>query len=173
MEKEKPDFAQVYEECYSYVYNYIYSQILHRENTEDLVSDVFMKAMTHYDSYNPEKASPKTWLCNIARNTLIDKYRKNARTQISSLDDEDAVEPSYMDEYQVLKDPINQEVYQILSRLSPEERELISMIYGQGLKNPEIGEILGINAKAVSERHRRLLQKCRFLEAGKDSSDFF
>ena len=173
MMKEKPDFGQVYEDYYSYVYNYIYTQILHRENTEDLVSDIFMKAMTHYDSYDPSKASPKTWLCNIARNTLIDKYRKDATRQTSSLDAEDAVEPSYEDEYQALKDPINQEVYQILTKLSPEERELISMIYGQDMKNPEIAKVLGISAKAVSERHRRLLQKCRFLEAGKDSHDFF
>jgi DNA-directed RNA polymerase specialized sigma24 family protein len=46
------------------------------------------------------------------------------------------------------------------------------MIYFQNLSNPEIGEILGINAKAVSERHRRLLAKCRKLEAGKSLSDF-
>ena len=37
------------------------------------------------------------------------------------------------------------------------------MIYVQELKNPQIGEILGINAKAVSERHRRVLMKCRKL----------
>jgi DNA-directed RNA polymerase specialized sigma24 family protein len=31
------------------------------------------------------------------------------------------------------------------------------------MKNGEIAEVLGINAKAVSERHRRLLVKCRQL----------
>ena len=46
------------------------------------------------------------------------------------------------------------------------------MIYVQELKNPQIGEILGINAKAVSERHRRLLAKLRTMEKGKSSSDF-
>ena len=35
--REKPDFAQVYEQEYSYVYNYIYMQVMHRENAEDLV----------------------------------------------------------------------------------------------------------------------------------------
>ena len=46
------------------------------------------------------------------------------------------------------------------------------MIYVQELKNPQIGEILGINAKAVSERHRRLLAKLRAMEKGKSSGDF-
>lgn len=34
--RNKPDFAEVYEQEYSYVYNYIYMQVMHRENTEDL-----------------------------------------------------------------------------------------------------------------------------------------
>ncbi len=168
--RNKPDFAEVYEQEYSYVYNYIYMQVMHRENTEDLVSDIFIRAMSHYDSFDPSKASVRTWLCTIARNCLIDYYRKNGRRKTENLDD--APEPSASDEYDILKNPINKEVYRLLSLLSDEERELINMIYIQELKNPQIGEILGINAKAVSERHRRLLAKLRNMEKGKNSGDF-
>ena len=63
-------------------------------------------------------------------------------------------------------------MYRLLEQLSPEERELLTMIYVQEMKNPEIGEVLGINAKAVSERHRRLLAKLRAMEKGKESGDF-
>ena len=45
----KQKFEDIYDQNYSYVYNYIYMQVLHRQNTEDIVSDVFMKAYTHYD----------------------------------------------------------------------------------------------------------------------------
>ena len=168
--RDKPDFAEVYERDYSYVYNYIYMLVMHRENTEDLVSDVFMKAMAHYDGFDPAKASTRTWLCTIARNCLIDYFRKNGRRKTENL--EDAPEPSAVDEYEILKNPINKEVYRLLEQLSPEERELLTMIYVQELKNPQIGEILGINAKAVSERHRRLLAKLRAMEAGRESGDF-
>ena len=71
-----------------------------------------------------------------------------------------------------MMNPVNREAYEILSKLNDNERELIAMIYFQGLSNPEIGQILGINAKAVSERHRRLLAKCRKLEGDKKLSDF-
>ena len=168
--RNKPDFAEVYEQEYSYVYNYIYMQVMHRENTEDLVSDIFMRAMSQYDSFDPSKASVRTWLCTIARNCLIDYFRKNGRRKTENLDD--APEPSAVDEYEILKNPVNQEVYRLLEKLSDEERELLSMIYVQELKNPQIGEILGINAKAVSERHRRLLAKLRAMEKGKSSGDF-
>ncbi|MBR1900243.1 MAG: hypothetical protein IJ820_04170, partial [Lachnospiraceae bacterium] len=47
----KEPFVVVYEKYFSDIYNYIYGQILHRERAEDLVSEVFIKAMTHYDSF--------------------------------------------------------------------------------------------------------------------------
>ena len=168
--RNKPDFAEVYEQEYSYLYNYVYMQVMHRENTEDLISEIFMRAMTHYDGFDPSKASVRTWLCTIARNCLIDYFRKNGRRKTENLDD--APEPSEMDQYDILKNPINQEVYRLLEKLSDDERELLSMIYVQELKNPQIGQILGINAKAVSERHRRLLAKLRAMEKGKNSGDF-
>ncbi len=161
---EKEPFEVVYEKYFSDIYNYIYGQILHRERSEDLVSDIFIKAMTNYDRFDPSRASVRTWLTNIARNTLIDDYRKNSIRKNVSLDDEDNyVEPSYEDEYKVLKEDDEREVYRILSLLSEGERELAGMIYFQNMKNDEIGAILGINAKAVSERRRRLLAKCRKL----------
>ena len=160
----KESFEIVYEKYFSDIYNFIYGQILHRERAEDLVSDVFVKAMTNYERFDPSRASVRTWLTNIARNTLIDDYRKNSIRKSVSLDDEDNyTEPSYEDEYKVLKEDDEREVYRILSLLSETERELAGMIYFQNMKNNEIGEILGINAKAVSERRRRLLAKCRKL----------
>ena len=163
MDTEKLTFEEVYEKYFSDIYNFIYGQILHRERAEDLVSDIFIKAMTNYDKYNPMRASVRTWLTNIARNALIDEYRKSGKRNHVSLDDEEAsfVEPSYEDEYQVFKEDSEKEVYQILALLNDGERELMGMIYFQKMKNEQIGEVLGINAKAVSERHRRLLVKCR------------
>ena len=160
----KESFEIVYEKYFSDIYNFIYGQILHRERAEDLVSDTFLKAMTNYDRFDPARASVRMWLTNIARNTLIDDYRKSSIRNHASLDDDESyIEPSYEDEYKVLKEDDEREVYRILSLLSEQERELATMIYFQNMKNDEIGVILGINAKAVSERRRRLLAKCRKL----------
>ena len=164
MNTEKEPFEAVYEKFFSNIYNFIYGQILHRERAEDLVSDIFIKAMTHYDSFEPTRASVKTWLTNIARNALIDEYRKGSlRNHVSLDDEENVIEPSYEDEYEIFQQEDQREVYELLTKLSDTERELISMIYFQKMKNEEVGAVLGINAKAVSERHRRVLMKCRKL----------
>ena len=162
-------FEQVYGRYFSDIYNFVYAQLLHKERSEDLVSDVFIKAYTHYDSFDPSRASVRTWLTNIARNTIIDEYRKKSGKDQVSLDDEDSnIDPMYEDEYEIFQEDREKEVYKILSKLSDEERELLSMIYFQEMKNDEIAKVLGINAKAVSARHHRLLKKCKEMEAGVD-----
>ena len=170
---EKETFEVVYEENFSYIYNYVYGQLLHREKSEDLVSDIFMKAMTHYEQFDPSRASVKTWLTNIARNTVIDEFRRSGKRSNVSLDDEDnPIDPSYEDEYEVLKEDTQKDVYRLLSHLSEPERELLVMVYFENMKNDQIGSVLGINSKAVSERHRRLLVKCRKI-AGEIGIDGF
>ena len=173
MNTSKETFEEVYEKHFSGIYNYIYGQILHRERAEDLVSDIFIKAMNNYDRFDPTRASVKTWLTNIARNALIDEYRKSSLRNHASLDDEEAnyTEPSKEDEYQVFQDATAQEVKELLEKLTPGERDLLGMIYFQNMKNEEIGIVLGINAKAVSERHRRVLRKCRRLAEDGDLAD--
>jgi len=120
--------------------------------------------MAHYDEYDPQKASVRTWLTRIARNAVIDEFRKRALRNHLSLDDEEnMIEPSYEDEYGIFQEDARREVSRLFAKLKPEERELLGMIYFQHMKNEEVGSVLGINAKAVSERHRRLLRKCRKL----------
>ena len=162
-EKEKAPFEEVYEEQFSNIYNFVYGQVLHRERAEDLVSDIFIKAMTHYDSYDPSKASVRTWLTNIARNTLIDEFRKlgTRGAQLSLDDEENEIDPSFEDEYQIYEEEQVRDVQTLLSKLKPEERELLTMIYFENMSNEEIASVLGINAKAVSARHHRLLDRCR------------
>ncbi len=155
----RPSFEQVYLEQYSYIYNYVYMRLLHRENTEDVVSSVFTKAMTHYDEYNSSLSSIRTWLCNIARNTITDFYRLKANQAHADIDD--IVEPGVEDEYDLLSDSINQQLFRILSHLPDSDREFLALRYRQELSNEEIGAILNISPKAVSERYRRLLAKCR------------
>jgi RNA polymerase sigma-70 factor (ECF subfamily) len=157
--EQKPAFEQVYLDNYSYIYNYVYMRLLHRENTEDIVSSVFTKAMTHYDSYNSSLSSIRTWLCNIARNTVTDFFRlKRNQTHV---DIDDIVEPGVEDEYNLLTDAINQKLFKILSHLPDSDREFLALRYNKELSNEEIGKILNISPKAVSERYRRLLAKCR------------
>ncbi len=171
MAQTKLTFESVYKENFSYVYNVIYMRLLHKETAEDLTSQTFLNAYSHFDSFDGTKASARTWLCSIARNLTIDHFRR-AAIRPDTLT-EKLPETPVEDEYEVLKDPINEEVRYLLSVAREEERELISLRYGMDLSPSEISKILGISPKAVSERLRRLIEKCRKIEKKRNVIDIF
>lgn len=159
---EKTTFAQLYEDNYKALYNYVYMRLLHRQEAEDIVSDVFMKALDAYDTYDPAVSSERTWLFRIAKNRLTDYYRRRAINPVQVMEDEAlSAIPGEDRELEAIQDDTNRIVYCVLKELRDEEREILLMRYIQGLKNPEIARELGIAEKAVSERIRRALAKCR------------
>ena len=154
-------FEEVYMDNYKPLYNYIYMQLLHRQDAEDIFSEVFIKAMDAYESYNPFAASEKTWLFRIAKNSLIDYYRHNAANPVNMAEDEELATVPYDDpELEAIEDDTNRIVYLVLKQLRAEEREILLMRHIRLMKNPEIAQELGITEKAVSECIRRVLIKC-------------
>lgn len=158
-------FEQVYEIYYDKVFNFVYMRMLHREDAEDVTEDTFIKAMNSYDSYDPGKASYITWLCTIARNSMIDHVRKAHSDKIVPFDetfDKGAVDK----ELESLTDDTQKRVAQILAHLRPDERELLSMRYGLEMDYSQIAKIVGIEPKTAAKRVERLLKKCREIDGG-------
>lgn len=160
----KKPFDEVFREFYKPLYNYVYMQLLCRQDAEDIVSETFTRAYRAYESYQPSIASEKTWLFRIAKNLLVDYYRRRAASPERQADDEELnAVPADGDEYAEIEEDTNRIVYLVLRQLRTEEREILLMRYVKDMKNPEIASELGISAKSVSERIRRALAKCRKL----------
>ena len=173
MGENKLSFQQVYSENFSYVYNYVYMRTGHRETAEDLTSQTFLNALSHYDSYDPGKAGIRTWLCTIARN-LTTNHMTSSHVRLETGIDEESSQSffSYEDEYEILKDDATKEVARLLSMLSDEERNLISMRFGLELEIKDIAAALDITENAVRKRIKKILVKCAAFEEGHDLSEF-
>lgn len=57
-----------------------------RESAEDILQDVYIKVWNRAGRFDPERASPITWLCAIARNTAIDWRRASGKPVMLSED---------------------------------------------------------------------------------------
>lgn len=77
---------RLYEEKYFFIYHYIYHKIGNREEAEDLVADIFLKAAHGLDQGRSQE-STHHWLYLIMRATLSDYWRAYYRASISSLDE--------------------------------------------------------------------------------------
>ena len=129
-----------------------------RGQAEELVQDVFTRVWRRADSYDPERASFRTWLYGIARNAIVDlKRRQSVRPALAvhEPDDQPAVDDSF--EHALLSWQVNS----ALERLTPDHRQVIRLAHFQGLTLREISEQTGIPLGTVKSRTSYALRALR------------
>ena len=80
------EFQTFYQEKFTLIYRYVYSQVGKREETEDLTSEIFLKAVSGI-KYEHSPQSRHRWLYLIARTTIANYWRAHYRLPMSSLDE--------------------------------------------------------------------------------------
>src|SRR4051812_45326113 len=60
------------------LFGFAYNALGERGVAEELVQEVFTRAWRHAERYDPERASVRTWLYQIARHAIIDARRRAA-----------------------------------------------------------------------------------------------
>lgn len=126
-------------------------------DTEDIVSEAYLKATRAFDSFDPSRARFSTWVITIAKNCMISHWRKVHPTL--SEDEVSFAEFSVGDESGNVDNTMF--VQQLLTFLNDEERELIALKYRDGLRNVDIAEELGMNASTVSTKLANAIAKMR------------
>lgn len=166
-----PSIEEVYEQFFPKVYSYVFYKLLHKEETEDLVSRVFLKIVQNLHRYDARKASIGTWVFTIVDNALIDYYRR--RRLNLSIDDEasgvaGALRVDFDAQLEQIAAPERRAVYRVLATLPERERTFIYYKYFERMTNREIARRMGMNEStvgAILSRTRAKLKK-RFLDEG-------
>lgn len=68
-------FQQIYESTKSFVYNTVYKMVLNKQESEDLMHDVYVKVYEKRSTYNKEY-SINTWINRIAVNHVINHLNR-------------------------------------------------------------------------------------------------
>lgn len=152
-------FTQLYDLYLPKIYQFIYFKTQHKETAEDLTSLTFMKALKHIEKCNPQKGSFKTWLYQIARNTVIDHYRSLHPTQ--DLEDAWSLRDSTDLERETDHQLKLEKVKAYLTKLKPEQRELILLRVWGGHSFAEIGEMMGKTEASCKMAFKRTIEKLR------------
>lgn len=147
------DFGSLYD-CYiKKIYDFIYYKTLNKEVAEDICSEVFMKALKNINQFT--EGSFGAWLYAIARNAVIDHYRRN----VDVSDIEDCWDLSDGEDFLGLIDS-NLKVEAIkkaMFDLRIEERELLIMRLWLDLPFKEMAQQLNKTEGAVKMSFNRAL----------------
>ena len=159
-----PDFSEWFHDHQPTVYRYVRFRVATREAAEDVTSEVFMKALRSLGRYDPNRASPRTWLLRIARNAVTDhlralKRRGSLHVSLDRIPDLVADIPS-QDE-RIIKQERIQLLLNAAKTLRSGDQEVVSLRYGGGLSNGEIADALGISHNAVAVRLHRALSRLK------------
>ncbi|MGP4073011.1 RNA polymerase sigma factor [Piscibacillus sp. B03] len=126
-------------------------------DVEDLVQDVFIKAINNFDSFKGN-SSPKTWLISIARNLAIDEARKKKRQDwrklIDTYDTENEESPE--DVYQTTEEKAL--LYEAIHTLKPNYRDVIILRGIEELSIKEAADVLNWTENKVRITFYRALK---------------
>jgi RNA polymerase sigma-70 factor (ECF subfamily) len=150
------------------IYNLCYRFAGSPAEAQDLTQDVFIKMYRTLKSYDVERGALMTWVTTIARNLLVDHFRKSKQERIT--DSLDAA-PSEQENATPLMDQIQDKgpapdagvstretkemVHRGLQKLSPELREAVVLRDLQDMDYREIATVLKVPEGTVKSRINR------------------
>lgn len=164
--KQDPEaFAALYDKYVQRIYRFVYFKVGSQAEAEDVTSEVWLKAW-NYVQEQREIGSFSGLLYRIARNAIIDLYRKKAaRPGEATALGEAGLELSdggrwYAD---VSARADTERIVEFLKKLKHEYREVITLRYIDELSVEEIAAIMGKGQLAVRVTLHRALKRLRGL----------
>lgn len=150
------------------------------QDPEDLVQDVFVRVIKGAHTFNPQRASFRTWMFRIARNRCIDVIRRKERLRWIPMgrkaqqDNEERLAEEYAvvdqrdsAEGSMIRTSVIEAVRDCINKLTSEdEKRAIVLYYLGGKVYREIGDILGESlsmarnrVKSAQEKVKRCLER--------------
>ena len=144
------------------IYSYLHLSVGNRHDAEDLTTQTFLKMLEAIGRFRWQSAPFSAWLFRIAHNLAIDHFRAGRRVQAEDEVPEVAGQEESSAEQQAMDSLGQAGMLALIARLSPEQRQVLTLKFLFGFANAEVAGILGKTEGAVkSLQHRALatLQK--------------
>jgi RNA polymerase sigma-70 factor (ECF subfamily) len=153
---DKEAFGRLVEAYQIPVYNLAYRMLSNRGEAEEAAQEVFIRAYTKLDTYDPRRKF-STWILSITSNYCIDLIRKR-RALLLSIDHPLPPHPALMSdradgpEAQTVAGETEDFVQALLDELPEDYRQTVVLRYWYELSYQEIAEIMDTTVSAIKSR---------------------
>ncbi|EET62667.1 RNA polymerase factor sigma-70 [Marvinbryantia formatexigens DSM 14469] len=157
------------EQRYEKLIRYIAVTILRGRDTvvEECINDVYLKLWNHAAEFDCRKASFKTYLKAVTRNTALNHLRKLRRLEeLEGLDEEDTLQSEYIDYSQgpeqkmIFREEV-EALRRVLAGLKQKDREIVLRRFYYLQSTRQIAMGMGMSENAVDSKLSRLKKKIR------------
>jgi len=154
-------FGALYDYYLPRIYRFVLFKVQGREQAEDITQHTFLKAWENIRGYKPQGHPFGSWLYRIARNTVIDHYRK----QGAHLDIQEVSPESLgVDNTLVAKLEIKiqwEEVIDAIGELKEVEQDVLIMRFVEDMPHIEVAKAVDKSESAVKVIQHRALKKLK------------
>jgi RNA polymerase sigma-70 factor (ECF subfamily) len=159
--KDNRAFTLLYDMYSKSLYGIIFNLIKDKEESEDVLQEVFVKIWKNIDSYNESKGRFFTWILNIARNTAIDKLRsKSHNNSLKNLSSDNFVH--ILDNNASATNKIDAiGIKEFVKKLKPKCIRLIDLLFFKGYTQQEASDELEIPLGTVKTQNRNCINDLR------------
>ncbi|MCY7487218.1 MULTISPECIES: RNA polymerase sigma factor [Paenibacillus] len=148
---DKEAYTHIIHRFQKQIYLYCYYLLGSKEEAEDAVQDIFIKGFQRIHLFEPQ-VSFSAWIYKIAYNHCLDILnRRSRRRKILSLLKHDQINDQEI-KYEDL-------VYQLLDKLSTEERHILLLRAVEEYSFDEISEIMDLKPSTIRKKYERLRKK--------------
>lgn len=140
------------------VFRLVIRMVGQREDAEEIYQDVFVKALTKIDSFNPEKALLATWLSRIAYHEAVNHLRRSHNDLVYMDSDELSTACE-----EIPDTPHDEQDIQLLEKamalLPQADQTLLSLFYYENMSLQDIAFVIGSIPSTVGSRLSRIRHK--------------
>jgi len=149
----KKQFENYYNEYVDKIYNFIYYKVYETDLAYDITSQVFYKALNKLNTFDESK-NFKTWIYQIAQNTIIDYYR--TKKEDISLEEIENLNFYYDEIDEKIDKELNlKNIYNELNKLPWITKQIIILRIFENISYDEIAEILQMTTWACKMQFKR------------------
>jgi RNA polymerase sigma-70 factor (ECF subfamily) len=133
------------------LYRWLLRIVRDQTTAEDLLSDVFLDVWRQAASFKG-RASVSTWLLAIARYKALSARRARVEAQLDERIASTIADPADNPEAALQEKNRSEVLRDSLANLSPEQGEVIDLVYYHGKSVKEVAEIVGVGEATVKTR---------------------
>jgi RNA polymerase sigma-70 factor, ECF subfamily len=130
---DRDAFAKLHAATSAKLFGIIARILIRRDIAEEVLQEVYMKIWQKAGDFDPERASPISWMAAIARNRALDEVRRKTPVSIEDTPEVmDLPDPGELAITGIERNEDLQRLLKCLEGLDPQKREMVLMAYYRG-----------------------------------------
>jgi RNA polymerase sigma-70 factor (ECF subfamily) len=147
----KPAMQALFARHRTYVYRWLLRFVSNETLAEDLLSEVFLDVWRHAGRF-PCRSSVSTWLMSIARHKALSACCRRTDAELDEKIEATIADPADGPEVALQEKDRDELLRRALTRLSPERRQVIDLVYYHEKSVDEVAQILDVPPATVKTR---------------------